>query len=327
MNQQQPIHRRRLTRAEIRRRRRNRAIRRIAGLTLVVCVAVGGVSFLLSRRKAPVPTADAAGSAANSAASSLPSAAPSSKVESSAVSGAAAESVESRDNLLGLTAAEAKAMLADPLMILVNHTNQMPENYTFETAECGSKTAVNKTLQTVACNAFLELQKAAAAENVTVWMQSGYRSVSYQTNLYEKKTNYYKQQGYDDAKAKEMAAAIVNPPGYSEHNCGLAADLNSPEHTGLDEGFENTAAFRWLCQHAGEYGFILRYPKGAEEKTEITYEPWHWRYVGVENAAKINASGLCFEDYIAALQQIRAERQSAGEETVKSSACRLQFGL
>lgn len=303
MNQQQPIHRRRLTRAEIRRRRRNRAIRRIAGLTLVVCVAVGGVSFLLSRRKAPVPTADAAGSAANSAASSLPSAAPSSKAESSAVSGAV-ESVESRDNLLGLTAAEAKAMLADPLMILVNHTNQMPENYTFETAECGSKTAVNKTLQTVACNAFLELQKAAAAENVTVWMQSGYRSVSYQTNLYEKKTNYYKQQGYDDAKAKEMAAAIVNPPGYSEHNCGLAADLNSPEHTGLDEGFENTAAFRWLCQHAGEYGFILRYPKGAEEKTEIIYEPWHWRYVGVENAAKINASGLCFEDYIAALQQI-----------------------
>ena len=304
MNQQQPIHRRRLTRAEIRRRRRNRAIRRIAGLTLVVCVAVGGVSFLLSRRKAPVPTADAAGSAANSAASSLPSAAPSSKAESSAVSGAAAESVESRDNLLGLTAAEAQAMLADPLMILVNHTNKMPENYTFETAECGSKTAVNKTLQTVACNAFLELQKAAAAENVTVWMQSGYRSVSYPPNLYEKKTNAYQQQGYDDAKAKEMAAAIVNPPGYSEHNCGLAADLNSPEHTGLDEGFENTAAFRWLCQHAGEYGFILRYPKGAEEKTEITYEPWHWRYVGVENAAKINASGLCFEDYIAALQQI-----------------------
>ncbi len=263
MNQQQPIHRRRLTRAEIRRRRRNRAIRRIAGLTLVVCVAVGGVSFLLSRRKAPVPTADAAGSAANSAASSLSSAAPSSKTESSAVSGAAAESVESRDNLLGLTAAEAKAMLADPLMILVNHTNKMPENYTFETAECGSKTAVNKTLQTVACNAFLELQKAAAAENVTVWMQSGYRSVSYQTNLYEKKTNYYKQQGYDDAKAKEMAAAIVNPPGYSEHNCGLAADLNSPEHTGLDEGFENTAAFRWLCQHAGEYGFDSALPLGG----------------------------------------------------------------
>ena len=168
MNQQQPIHRRRLTRAEIRRRRRNRAIRRIAGLTLVVCVAVGGVSFLLSRRKAPVPTADAAGSAANSAASSLPLAAPSSKAESSAVSGAAAESVESRDNLLGLTAAEAQAMLADPLMILVNHTNKMPENYTFETAECGSKTAVNKTLQTEAADAFLAMQAAAAKDGVSL---------------------------------------------------------------------------------------------------------------------------------------------------------------
>ena len=284
-------HRRRLTRAEVRRRRRNRAIRRVAGLTVMLCVAVGGVSFLLTRR-AVVPSASAA------SAISMPA----QSIADSTVS--SAENTAAPANALGLTADEARAMLADPLMILVNHTNKMPENYTFETAECGSKTAVNKTLQTVACNAFLELQKAAAAENVTVWMQSGYRSVSYQTNLYEKKTNYYKQQGYDDAKAKEMAAAIVNPPGYSEHNCGLAADLNSPEHTGLDEGFENTAAFRWLCQHAGEYGFILRYPKGAEEKTEITYEPWHWRYVGVENAAKINASGLCFEDYIAALQQI-----------------------
>ena len=284
-------HRRRLTRAEVRRRRRNRAIRRVAGLTVMLCVAVGGVSFLLTRH-AVVPSASAA------SAISMPAQSIADPTVSSS------ENTAAPANALGLTADEARAMLADPLMILVNHTNQMPENYTFETAECGSKTAVNKTLQTVACNAFLELQKAAAAENVTVWMQSGYRSVSYQTNLYEKKTNYYKQQGYDDAKAKEMAAAIVNPPGYSEHNCGLAADLNSPEHTGLDEGFENTATFRWLCQHAGEYGFILRYPKGAEEKTEITYEPWHWRYVGVENAAKINASGLCFEDYITALQQI-----------------------
>ena len=147
-------------------------------------------------------------------------------------------------------------------------------------------------------------EKAAAAENVTIWMQSGYRSVKYQTGLYERKTKYYTDQGYDLATAKEKAAAVVNPPGYSEHNCGLAADLNSPEHTGLDEGFENTTAFRWLCEHAADYGFILRYPKGAEAQTEITYEPWHWRYVGVENARKISASGLCFEDYIAQLHTL-----------------------
>lgn len=287
-------HRRRLTRAEVRRRRRNRAIRRVAGLTVMLCVAAGGVSFLLTRR-AVVPSASAA------SAISMPAQSIADPTVSSA------ENTAAPANALGLTADEARAMLADPLMVLVNHTSKMPDDYTFDTKECGSATAVNKTLQTVACDAFLEMQKAAAADGVTVWMQSGYRSVKYQTSLYERKTKYYLDKGYDNATAKEKAAAVVNPPGYSEHNCGLAADLNSPEHTGLDEGFEKTAAFRWLCEHAGDYGFILRYPKDAEDKTEIIYEPWHWRYVGVENAAKINASGLCFEDYIETLQSIAAK--------------------
>ena len=290
---QRPVNQphRRMTRAEVRRRRRGRALRRVAGLTAAVCLLVGGAAFLLNRH-APVPSASAASAPAEDAENSLRPAA-SSTVEE-----------ETNGNALGLTADEAAAMLADPLMVLVNHTNKMPDDYTFETKECGSKTAVNKTLQTAACDAFLEMQKAAAAENVTIWMQSGYRSVKYQTGLYERKTKYYTDQGYDLATAKEKAAAVVNPPGYSEHNCGLAADLNSPEHTGLDEGFENTTAFRWLCEHAADYGFILRYPKGAEAQTEITYEPWHWRYVGVENARKISASGLCFEDYIAQLHTL-----------------------
>ena len=287
-------HRRRLTRAEVRRRRRSRAIRRVAGLTVMLCVAAGGVSFLLTRR-AVVPSASAA------AAISMPAQSIADPTVSSA------ENTAAPANALGLTADEARAMLADPLMVLVNHTSKMPDDYTFDTKECGSATAVNKTLQTVACDAFLEMQKAAATDGVTVWMQSGYRSVKYQTSLYERKTKYYLDKGYDNATAREKAAAVVNPPGYSEHNCGLAADLNSPEHTGLDEGFEKTAAFRWLCEHAGDYGFILRYPKDAEDKTEIIYEPWHWRYVGVENAAKINASGLCFEEYIETLQSIAAE--------------------
>ena len=287
-------HRRRLTRAEVRRRRRSRAIRRVAGLTVMLCVAAGGVSFLLTHHAA-ISSASAA------SAISMPA----QSIADSTVS--SAENTAAPANALGLTADEARAMLADPLMVLVNHTSKMPDDYTFDTKECGSATAVNKTLQTVACDAFLEMQKAAAADGVTVWMQSGYRSVKYQTSLYERKTKYYLDKGYDNATAKEKAAAVVNPPGYSEHNCGLAADLNSPEHTGLDEGFEKTAAFRWLCEHAGDYGFILRYPKDAEDKTEIIYEPWHWRYVGVENAAKINASGLCFEEYIETLQSIAAE--------------------
>ena len=297
---QRPVNQphRRMTRAEVRRRRRSRAIRRVAGLTVAVCLFVGGAAFLLNRH-APVPSASAASAPAEDAENSLRPAA-SSTVE------------ETNGNALGLTADEAAAMLADPLMVLVNHTNKMPDDYTFETKECGSKTAVNKTLQTVACDAFLEMQKAAAAENVTIWMQSGYRSVDYQKNLYDQKTQYFRNKGLSEAEAKKQAANIVNPPGYSEHNCGLAADLNSPEHTDLTEGFENTAAFRWLSAHAVEYGFILRYPKNAEAVTEITYEPWHWRYVGPENAALIQQSGLCFEDAVAVLQKLAAGEKITG---------------
>ena len=186
------------------------------------------------------------------------------------------------------------------------------ENYPVETKECGSATAINKTLQTEAADAFLSMQAAAAKDGVDVRMQSGYRSVSYQKKLYDNKTQYYRNKGLSEAAAREKAAAIVNPPGCSEHNCGLAADLNSPEHTTLDTGFADTAAFRWLCENAEQYGFILRYPKEAESVTGITYEPWHWRYVGPENAALLNRSGLCLEDAVAVLQRIAAGETVTG---------------
>ena len=270
------------------------AVRRLLTVTAVACNTVGGASFVLHSRSA-VPAASAAS-------------APAASVSSAA--GAPAASSEAGSSLL--TAQQAQAMLADPRMVLVNHTNKMPDDYTFTTKECGSATAVNKTLQTEAADAFLAMQAAAAKEGVTIWMQSGYRSVKYQEGLYSRKTQYYLNKGLSQADALKKAATIVNPPGYSEHNCGLAADLNSPEHTSLDAGFEKTAAFRWLSAHAVEYGFILRYPKDAEAVTEITYEPWHWRYVGPENAALIQQSGLCFEDAVAVLQKLAVGEKITG---------------
>ena len=269
-------------------RRKRRSARRLLCLTVLACCVAGGTAFALTRKEL-LPSASAASAPA---------------VSASAASAADPAGTPEEENSGVLTASQAQAMLDDPRMVLVNHTNKMPDNYTFTTKECGSSTAINKTLQTEAADAFFAMQAAAAKDGVDVRMQSGYRSVKYQTTLYDNKTQYYRNKGLSEKDARAKAATIVNPPGYSEHNCGLAADLNSPEHTGLDEGFENTTAFRWLCQHAAEYGFILRYPKGAEAQTEITYEPWHWRYVGVENAQKINASGLCFEDYIAQLHAI-----------------------
>ena len=282
--------------------------RRLLGFTLLACVAAGTAAYALPRlQNAPAASAAPAQPPAESAVPA-PSEAPS-LPEAPASTTPEPQPEPEQEGLL--TAAQARAMLEDPRMVLVNHSHRMPEDYTFSTLECGSDTAVNKTLQTEAAQAFLQLQAAAAQEGVTIWMQSGYRSVKYQTFLYDRKTQYYRDKGYDEAQARQKAAAIVNPPGYSEHNCGLAADLNSPEHTGLDQGFEDTAAFRWLCQHAETYGFILRYPQGAEAVTEITYEPWHWRYVGPENAALLNRSGLCFEDAIAALEQLAQGQDTA----------------
>ena len=153
------------------------------------------------------------------------------------------------------------------------------------------------------------------------------RSVSYQTSLYEKKTNYYKQQGYDDAKAKEMAAAVVNPPGYSEHNCGLAADLNSPEHTGLDEGFENTTAFRCSASTPGSTGLSCATPRGPRRRPRSPMSPgtgamWAWK-----TPRRSTPAACALRTISPPCSRSRAERQSAGEETVKSSVCRLQFGL
>lgn len=269
---------------------RNHHARRLLCLTALACFVVGGTAYACTR-KAAVPQ--------------LPEL-PELPAES------LAQPAENGAQQSPLTAAQAQALLDDPRMILVSRTHPITEDYPVETKECGSATAINKTLQTEAAEAFLSMQAAAARDGVDVRMQSGYRSVSYQKKLYDNKTQYYRNKGLSEAAAREKAAAIVNPPGCSEHNCGLAADLNSPEHTTLDTGFADTAAFRWLCENAEQYGFILRYPKEAESVTGITYEPWHWRYVGPENAALLNQSGLCLEDAIAVLQRIAAGEAVTG---------------
>lgn len=273
--------------------------RRLLCLTALLCFAAGGTAYACTRKAAVPQLPELPAESLVQAASALPDA----PVQQPAENGAQQST---------LTAAQAQAILDDPRMILVSRTHPITEDYPVETKECGSATAINKTLQTEAADAFLAMQAAAAKDGVDVRMQSGYRSVSYQKKLYDNKTQYYRDKGLSEAAAREKAATIVNPPGCSEHNCGLAADLNSPEHTTLDTGFADTAAFRWLCENAEQYGFILRYPREAESVTGITYEPWHWRYVGAENAALLNQSGLCLEDAVAVLQRIAAGESVTG---------------
>ncbi len=127
----------------------------------------------------------------------------------------------------------------------------------------------------------------------SIWVQSAYRSYDKQEQLFNNKVAYYKREGKSQEEAERLAQTVVQRPEMSEHNLGLAADFNT-----VTNEFENTEAFKWLKEHAEEYGFILRYPKDKQDITGITYESWHWRYVGKEHAKLMNEKGYCLEEYI-----------------------------
>ena len=186
--------------------------------------------------------------------------------------------------------------MTDWRMILVNGSNPVPDGYTVETQLADSYTG--KELQKEAAEQYAAMKEAAQAEGIQLILCSAYRSVDYQTGLFENEKAGWLAQGYSEEEAYNKAATVVAIPGYSEHNTGLAADIVTPEYQDLSEGFEDTPAFEWLSQHAGEYGFILRYPEGLQDVTGIIYEPWHYRYVGVENAKYIQESGLCLEQFV-----------------------------
>ncbi|MBR5679547.1 MAG: M15 family metallopeptidase [Clostridia bacterium] len=135
------------------------------------------------------------------------------------------------------------------------------------------------------CQAALDaLMAGAAADGLSIYPISTYRSYDYQAGLYER---YAARDGY--AEADRYSAR----PGHSEHQTGLAIDVNS-----LAYDFAYTPEGIWLAAHCAEYGFILRYPEGGEAATGYRYEPWHIRYLGVELAEKVTASGLTLEEYL-----------------------------
>lgn len=104
--------------------------------------------------------------------------------------------------------------------------------------------------------------------------------------------------GLNRNQAEIEAARNVAYPGTSEHHLGLAVDIVSLQYQQLDEAQARTPEIIWLTEHCSEYGFILRYPKDKTQITGIVYEPWHFRYVGVETAKVIMEQGLCLEEYL-----------------------------
>jgi D-alanyl-D-alanine carboxypeptidase len=105
--------------------------------------------------------------------------------------------------------------------------------------------------------------------------------------------------GMSLSEAQRLAAVYVAPPGHSEHPAGLAADISSMDWQGeISRQFDNTLQFRWLEKNACKYGYILRYPKGKEAVTGLSYQPWHFRYVGRKHACFINKMGITLEEYM-----------------------------
>lgn len=156
-------------------------------------------------------------------------------------------------------------------VLIVNKTYSLPAGYNPGglTPECQK--------------AFNKMSAAASREGLSLWVASGFRSYDLQSRLYN---NYVAQDG------RAAADTYSARPGHSEHQTGLAIDLNS-----IDDSFAYTAEGKWVAKNCYKYGFIIRYPKGKESKTGYMYEPWHIRYVGDYAAEKIYNSGLCLEEY------------------------------
>lgn len=173
---------------------------------------------------------------------------------------------------------------------LVNNDNVLSKEYVIELEEFDDGIKFDKR----AIKHSRSMINAMNKDKITgIWIASAYRSYEKQEELFNKKVKYYKDQGNKQEEAEKLAQKVVQRPGISEHNLGLAADFNT-----VTNDFEKTKAFKWLQENADDYGFILRYPKDKQDITKITYESWHWRYVGKEHAKVIKEKGYCLEEYI-----------------------------
>ncbi len=181
-------------------------------------------------------------------------------------------------------------VIEDWRITLVNYDNKLPENFEIKLANIDSTRQFDKR----AINELLTMMKDAKKQGTTdMWVQSAYRSINYQQDLFDEKVNKYLTEGKTMEDAKTLTLQTINKPGTSEHNLGLAVDFNY-----VNYNFENTKAFKWLQEYADNYGFILRYRKDKEDITKVDYEPWHWRYVGSEHAKKMNELNMCLEEYV-----------------------------
>lgn len=178
-------------------------------------------------------------------------------------------------------------------LILINKQHSIPEDYTFPLGTIsGSMQCDERILEDL-----LSMMQAAKEEGVDLVICSPYRDYNRQTYLFNRKIKRYMDAGMSYMDAYKTASMTVTSPNASEHRIGLAIDFYSSTYKNLNEGFADTPTGQWLAGNSYRFGFILRYPKDKEYITGIEYEPWHFRYVGVEAATVITQQGITLEEF------------------------------
>lgn len=312
---------RRLNAAEIERRRalrkkqrRQKQLRAAALLILLLAICIFAIVFIAKScgKKTPVIPQDpsepsSSASSENGSASDTDSAEP-------PTSEAVTEPVEQAPSFTADLSAYEEYMNPtdrDAYLTLVNATHPLasdfiPADLTDLVNTRGDGRAMQK-MSLYAAKALEALFIEAKAENqLTVNQKSGYplsvmsayRSYAYQSSLFSHYTD--NEMARNPALTREQAEAITvtysNRPGTSEHQLGLCVDMH--DLSGADVSFKNSTSYPWLSENAWKFGFILRYPEDKVSETAVSFEPWHYRYVGRYHAKKIHDAGLCLEEYI-----------------------------
>lgn len=173
-------------------------------------------------------------------------------------------------------------------LILVNQKNKIPKNYEVELRELSNGKQVDERIY----EPLITMLQDGAEEGYFMVVVEAFRTEEEQQSLMDEKVEAYMDEGYPKMIAKEMAEKWVAVPGTSEHQLGIAVDINP------DYDKSGKEVYDWLAENAHEYGFIYRYPEDKVHITGIMNEPWHYRYVGEAAAEEIYEQGICLEEYL-----------------------------
>lgn len=173
-------------------------------------------------------------------------------------------------------------------LVLVNSQVAIPDSFSPQLTNYSNVMLDQRALQ-----AYQQMRDGAAASNITLWISSAYRSQESQEKLFKEQVVKEMKGGLTQNQAEDKACLSVARPAHSEHETGLALDLN-----GVKENFHQTKEYTWLMENAAEYGFILRFPPEKQEITGVRYEPWHFRYVGIDAAREIAKRQISLEEYL-----------------------------